>query len=99
AGWVAGGQRHRARSGSAWTGPSMALGSHGRLPHATVTAMLSRDPYTALDAFLTEHRLCRPGLDDPDVSPILVALWCSCEARIAVRLPPGWRAAETALGG
>jgi hypothetical protein len=75
----------------------MALGSHGRLPHATVTAMLSRDPYTALDAFLTEHRLCRPGLDDPDVSPILVALWCSCEARIAVRLPPGWRAAESAL--
>jgi hypothetical protein len=23
------------------------------------------DPYAALDALLTEHRLCRPGLDEP----------------------------------
>jgi hypothetical protein len=23
-----------------------------------------RNPYATLDAFLTEHRLCRPGLDD-----------------------------------
>jgi hypothetical protein len=45
-------------------------------------------PYTALDAFLSENQLCRPGLDDPDVSPMLVALWCSCGAKIAVRLPP-----------
>ena len=45
-------------------------------------------PYGALDAFFLEHRLSRPGLDDPDVSPTLVCLWCSCGARIAVRLPP-----------
>jgi hypothetical protein len=47
-----------------------------------------RCPYAALDALLTEHRLCRPGLDDPDVNQMLVALWCSCGAKIAVRLPP-----------
>jgi hypothetical protein len=47
-----------------------------------------RCAYAALHAFLTEHRLCRPGLDDPDVSPELVALWCSCGARLAVWLPP-----------
>jgi hypothetical protein len=46
-----------------------------------------RCPYAALEAFLTEHQLCRPGPDDPDVSPMLVALWCSCGARLAVRLP------------
>jgi hypothetical protein len=36
-----------------------------------------RCPYAALDAFLTEHRLCWPGLDEPDVSETLVTLWCS----------------------
>ena len=46
-----------------------------------------RCPYAALDASFLEHRLCRPGLDHPDVSPMLVALWCSCGARITVRLP------------
>jgi hypothetical protein len=54
------------------------------------------DPYAAaLDAFLTEHRLCRPGLDDPDVSSTLVARWCSCGATVAVRFAPapGWRVA------
>jgi hypothetical protein len=55
---------------------------------AILAAMASADPYAALDAVLMEHRLCRPGLDDPDVSPMLVALWCSCGARIAVRFPP-----------
>jgi hypothetical protein len=48
----------------------------------------TRCPYVALDAFLTEHRLCRPGLDEPDVSAMLVWLWCSWGAKIAVRLPP-----------
>jgi hypothetical protein len=47
-----------------------------------------RCPYAAIDAFFLEHRLCRPSLDDPDVSPLLVALWFSCGARMAVRLPP-----------
>jgi hypothetical protein len=43
-----------------------------------ILASTMRCPYADLDAFLTEHRLCRPGLDDPAVSPMLVALWCSC---------------------
>jgi hypothetical protein len=59
-----------------------AAGSDGALRHR------AWNPYTALDAFLTEHRLCRPGLDEPDVSPMLVCLWCSCRARIAVKLSP-----------
>jgi hypothetical protein len=42
----------------------------------------------ALDAFLTEHRLCRPGLDDPDVTDTRVALWCACGAAIVAVLPP-----------
>jgi len=46
---------------------------------------MPRDPYETLDAFLTEHRRCRPGLDD-DVSPSLVLLWCSCGARFSARL-------------
>jgi hypothetical protein len=41
----------------------------------------------SLAALLVKDRLCRPGLDDPDVSPALVALWCSCRARVAGRLP------------
>jgi hypothetical protein len=28
-----------------------------------------RCPYIALDAFLLEHRLCRPGLDEPRREP------------------------------
>jgi hypothetical protein len=48
---------------------------------------MGKDPYSALDAFLTEHRLCRPGLDDPDVTETHVALWCECGARIAVKFP------------
>jgi hypothetical protein len=59
----------------------------------------AHDPYAALDDILTEHRLCRPGLDEPDAGPALVALWCRCEARIAVRLSPPaaewWRLAWT----
>jgi hypothetical protein len=47
----------------------------------------------AVEAFLEEHRLCRPGLDDPEVTPTRVALWCSCGARAAVTLPP-WPAQE-----
>jgi hypothetical protein len=58
-------------------------------PSYQAAARAALSPYGALDAFLTEHRLCRPGLDDPDVSPMLVAPWCSCGATIAVRLPPG----------
>jgi hypothetical protein len=41
------------------------------------------DPYAAIAALLTDHQLGRPGLDDPAVSPMLVALWCCCGARIA----------------
>jgi hypothetical protein len=61
-------------------------------PHTLASAARDnpgvRNPYAALDAFLTEHRLCRPGLDDPDVSPMLVCLWCSCGAQVTVRLQP-----------
>lgn len=46
------------------------------------------DPCTALEALLTEHRLCRPGLDVPHVTDTLVALWCACGARLAAELPP-----------
>jgi hypothetical protein len=42
------------------------------------------DPYAALDAFITEYRLCRPGLDEPHVTNTLVALWCECGATIVV---------------
>ena len=45
-------------------------------------------PYGPLDAFLTEHRLCRPGLDEPDMRGVVVALSCGCGARVAVRLRP-----------
>ncbi len=44
--------------------------------------------YDALDAVLTEHRLCRPDLDDPHITDTVVALWCACGARIAIVLPP-----------
>jgi hypothetical protein len=44
--------------------------SHGEEPRDNPGV---RNPYAVLDAFLTEHRLCRPGLDDPDVGPTLVA--------------------------
>ena len=44
--------------------------------------------YAAIEAFLEEHRLCRPGLDDPDVSPTLVALWFSCGGTFAATRPP-----------
>ena len=54
----------------------------------TVPAMGADAAYGAIEAFLGEHRLCRPGLDDPDVSPPRVALWCSCGGRSAVTLPP-----------
>ena len=49
-------------------------------------------PYDALDAFLTEHRHCRPGLDDPQIPETVVALWCTCGARIAVDWPARWPA-------
>ena len=39
--------------------------------------MTAANPFTALDAFLTEHRLCRPGLDEPHVTDAAVALCCS----------------------
>ena len=45
-------------------------------------------PYTALDAFLTEQRLCRLGLAEPDMRGALVTLACSCGAEIEVSLPP-----------
>jgi hypothetical protein len=35
---------------------------------------MTANAYAALVAFLTEHQLCRPGLDDPEVSEALVAL-------------------------
>jgi hypothetical protein len=62
--------------------PALA-GTCGRRAAGTVT---SRCPDTALAAFLSEHLLCRPGLDDPDVTHMLVAMWCECGARIAVKL-------------
>jgi hypothetical protein len=46
------------------------------------------DTYAALDAFLTQHRLCRPGLDDPVVTGTLVSLACECGAVMTARLPP-----------
>jgi hypothetical protein len=64
----------------------MAREAYHETPDAAARATLT--PFAPLDAFLTEHRLCRPGLDHPDVSPMLVALWCRCGARVAVRLPP-----------
>jgi hypothetical protein len=45
--------------------------AHGLLgagPCATVLPAM-RCPYIALDAFLLEHRLCRPGLDEPRREP------------------------------
>jgi hypothetical protein len=45
------------------------------------------DPYAAIAAFLFEHLLCRPSLDDPDVTDSLVSMWCSCGARASVRFP------------
>jgi hypothetical protein len=36
--------------------------------------MTPRDAYAAIDAVLLAHVYCRPGLDDPGVSPTLVAL-------------------------
>jgi hypothetical protein len=45
-------------------------------------------PASALDAFLIEHRLCRPGLDEPQVTETVITLWCSCGASITVTLPP-----------
>jgi hypothetical protein len=53
-----------------------------------VAAMMSADPYARLDAFLSEHQLCRPGFDEPDMSETLVTLSCGCGARIAAWLPP-----------
>jgi hypothetical protein len=47
--------------------------------------MPPREPYVAHDAFLTEHRLCRPGLGDPDVTEKRVLLWCACGAAQVVR--------------
>jgi hypothetical protein len=46
----------------------------------------AKNPYAALAAFLGEHRLCRPGLNDPDVSEALVALWSGCGAAMTVEL-------------
>jgi hypothetical protein len=58
--------------------------------------MAAGGPYAAIDAFLTEHRLCRPGLDDPDVSDAGGALVflrgedCrQAAAGVRVRLSPG----------
>ena len=47
-----------------------------------------RCPYAAIAAFFSEHQLCRPGLDEPDVREALVALACDFGVGIAVRLPP-----------
>jgi hypothetical protein len=52
--------------------PEVLLGSV--IPAALVSRALAlrqsrrAQSYAALDAFLLEHRLCRPGLDDPDVN-------------------------------
>jgi hypothetical protein len=45
-------------------------------------------PEDALDAFLAEHRLCRPGLEAPRITEAIVALDCSCSAALTVTLPP-----------
>jgi hypothetical protein len=50
--------------------------------------MPAPDPYAALDAFLTEHRLCRPGLDEPVVTDTVASLACECGAVITAPLPP-----------
>jgi hypothetical protein len=48
------------------------------------------NPYAALDAFITQHWLCQPGLDEPHVTEtvVVVALGCSCGAKITFRLSP-----------
>ena len=47
----------------------------------------ARQWHDALGAFLTEHRLCRHGLDDPHITDTVVALWSACGARATVVLP------------
>jgi hypothetical protein len=46
------------------------------------------NPYAALHVFITEHWQCQPGLDEPHVTETMVALECSCGAKIAFRLSP-----------
>jgi hypothetical protein len=48
----------------------------------------SPNPYAVLDAFITEHWQCQPGLDEPHVTETVVALGCSCGAKITFRLSP-----------
>ena len=49
------------------------------------------NPYDALDGFFLAHGSCRPGLDfdDSRTCSRLIALSCSCGARIEVELPAG----------
>ena len=49
---------------------------------------VARDPHGDLEAFLFEHGVCRPGLDDPNITESIVALDCSCSAALTVTLPP-----------
>ena len=44
--------------------------------------------YDAVETFLAEHRLRRPGLDGPHITESIVALDCSCSAALTVTLPP-----------
>jgi PAS domain S-box-containing protein len=74
---------------------SMAARPQGPPPHATLAAKPPPGtPNAALDAFLTEHRLCHPGVDDRDVTDKRVALWCACGAAQVVEHPrlPAWPA-------
>jgi hypothetical protein len=59
------------------------------LPHAMLAAMRTLRPHALLDAFLADHRRCPLAVDDLDVRPAPVRVWCSCGAGITVRLPPG----------
>ena len=40
----------------------------------TAPAMGADAAYAAIEAFLEKHRLCRPGLDEPHVTDVVVAL-------------------------
>jgi hypothetical protein len=53
----------------------------------TAGAKAPLSSYGALDAILVEHRLCRPDLNEPDVSEKVVAPWCESGARLSVTLP------------
>lgn len=61
--------------------------SHSAERRATLTAMPAHEPAALGRPFPTEHRLCRPGLVEPDVTDKRIAFWCECGASIVAELP------------